>query len=896
MSIEPRRVCIELSGLKGSPGAATPLAATLRGGPSPQRLVLARAVSAILAASLGAAGLGGEVRAQTPAPAPAARDTSGEIAEIIVSAQRREEDIQSVPVTIQVLTGETIAQLNVSTLQDFLRYLPNVTAAGNGPGQSNIFMRGLSTGSQSLQGSGGVGSFPNVATYLDEQSAQVPGRNLDIYAADLERIEVLEGPQGTLFGAGAQAGVVRYITNKPKLDVTEGVVNAGYGITSGGDPSTTMDAMLNLPLIPNTLAARLVIYDDRRGGYINNIPGTFSRAATDLVSVNYFGGAVPPNSGPINNYASARSAFNPVTYQGGRAELLYKINDDWNALLTQSYQSMEADGVFWQEQYDGTGKVLPDLSVQLYNPSYDKDHFEDTQLTVNGRVGPLKLVYAGGYLDRSIDQQMDYTAYARGHYAGYYQCTYPGYPFVGGAPTTNNPGYCYSPSSYWREHAVNTHHTHELRLSTPDDARLRAIGGVYWEEYKIADQSDWKYGSNPNLVPVAPPAGSTANDPNPRPAGVVYLQDITRGYKQTAAFFSVDVDLLPKTLTLTLGTRYYRIADFENGSNVGSFGCEVGGPFNAGPPPQPCTVPTANGNNLNSLDLNKVYTGFKSRANLTWHFSDEGLVYYTWSQGFRPGGFNLGQGIVTPSSPLYGIFSPPLVYGPDVLTNNEVGWKTQWFGHRLQWNGAVYQEDWKDVQLTIFDPGVTGNNIFATNGPGYRVRGAETSLEARVTHALTVTGSASWNHSEVVNTLSLIDPKTGQPIPIVNPYGALGSPLALSPPFQGNLRARYDFAVGDYKSFVQLGVSRTGGSYSTTDKLTKTLQGVSVAFYNDGFTTYDASVGVAKDAWTVSLFGENLTDTRGVPFSSYAEWIKANTIIRPRTLSVRVAYRFTDQK
>jgi iron complex outermembrane receptor protein len=856
----------------------------------PSRSRLACAVSAILAASVAVS-----AQAQTTSAARAARDTSDEIGEIIVSAQRREEDIQNVPVTIQVLTGETMSQLNVTTLQDFLRYLPNVTAAGAGPGQSNIFMRGLSTGSQSLQGSGGVGSFPNVAVYLDEQSAQVPGRNLDIYAADLERIEVLEGPQGTLFGAGAQAGVVRYITNKPKLDVTEANMNAGYGITSGGDPSSNLDAALNLALIPNTLAARMVIYDDRRGGYINNIPGTFSRAATDLVSVNYFSAAVPPNSGPINNFNSAASAFNPVTYKGGRAELLYKINDDWSALLMQSYQDMQADGVFWQEQYDGTGKTLPDLSVQLFNPSYDKDHFEDTQLTVNGRVGALKLVYAGGYLDRSIDQQLDYTSYSRGHYAGYYQCSYPGYPFINGKATPGSAGFCYSPSAYWREKAINTHHTHELRLSTPDDWRVRAIGGIYWEQYTIKDRSDWAYGSNPNLVPVAPPPGSTVNDPNPRPAGVVYLQDITRGYKQSAAFFSVDLDLLPKTLTLTLGTRYYRIADFENGSNVGSFGCEINGPAGA-KPPNPCTVPSSNGNNLNSLNLNKVYTGFKSRANLTWHYSDEGLVYYTWSQGFRPGGFNLGQGIVTPSSPLYGIFSPPLLYGPDVLTNNELGWKSQWLGHRLQWNGAAYQEDWKDVQLTIFDPGVTGNNIFATNGPSYRVRGAETSLEARVTHELTLTGSASWNSSEVVKTLSLTNPTTGQPIPIANPYGALGSPLALSPPFQGNLRARYDFVMGNYQSFFQLGVSRTGGSYSTTDKLTKTLQGVSVAFYNPGFTTYEASVGVVKDAWSVSLFGENLTDTRGVPFSSYAEWVKANTIIRPRTLSLRFSYHFTDKK
>jgi iron complex outermembrane receptor protein len=873
-----------------APGRSCRRAAKTLVRPTPAWSLISCAVSAALATHAS------DVAAQTSDAQASPAGPSDEIAEITVTAQRRVEDIQNVPVTIQVLTGDTMAQLNVTTFEDFLKYLPNVTAAGNGPGQSNIFMRGLSTGSQSLQGSGGTGSFPNVAVYLDEQSAQMPGRNLDIYAADLQQVEVLEGPQGTLFGAGAQAGVVRYITNKPKLDVTEGATNAGYGVTAGGDPSANVDAMLNVPLIADTLAARVVIYDDHRGGYINNIPGTFSRAATDLVSVNYFGGALPPNSGPINNSAVAGNAFNPVTTEGVRGELLFKLNEDWNALLTQSYQSMEADGVFWEEAYDGTGKTLPDLSVQLFNPSYDKDHFEGTQLTVNGKVDDLKLVYAGGYLVRNIDQQMDYTNYSRGHYAGYYQCDYPGYPFKGGTPTAGSAGFCYSPSAYWHEQAKNTHQSHELRLSTPDDWRLRAIGGIYWENYTIYDQSNWAYGTSPNFEPIAPPPGATSNDPSPRPPGQVYLQDITRGYTQKAAFTSVDFDVIPKTLTVTAGTRYYDINDFEKGSDVGSFGCEIYGPYDGDVPPSPCSVPTSNGNNLNALNLNKTYVGFKSRGNITWHVTEDALVYYTWSQGFRPGGFNLGQGIITPSSPLYGVYSPPLLYGPDTLTNNEIGWKSEWLGHRLQFNGALYQEDWNDVQLTIIDPGVTGNQIFTANGPNYRVRGAETSFVARVTSGLTVTGSGSVNSSEVVKTLSLTNPKTGQPIPIENPFGALGTPLALSPPFQANIRARYDLPIEDYHTFYQVGASHQGGTLSTTDQITKTLQGVSVAFYNPAFTTYDAALGVAKDAWTVGVYGENLANTRGVTFSTYTEYVKADTIIRPRTWTVKFSYKFSDKK
>src|SRR5229473_2960090 len=256
------------------------------------------------------------------------------IQEIVVTAQRRAENLQDVPITIQALTAETLTQLNVQTFDQFVKYLPNVTTAGAGPGQSNIYMRGLSIGAQRSDESGVVGQIPNVAVYLDDQSAALPSRNLDVYAADIERIEVLGGPQGTLFGSGAEAGVLRYITNKPKLDLTEGNVNAGYSYTAHGDPNSNVDATLNLPLIPDTLAIRGVIYNDSRGGYINNVPATFTRSQTDEGFYDYFTNTpkyiLPTDSVSINNANFVGNAINPVTYSGIRVSGLYKINDDWD--------------------------------------------------------------------------------------------------------------------------------------------------------------------------------------------------------------------------------------------------------------------------------------------------------------------------------------------------------------------------------------------------------------------------------------------------------------------------------------------------------------------------------------------------------------------------------------
>jgi iron complex outermembrane recepter protein len=826
-------------------------------------------------------------------------EITSELGEVVVTATRRAERLQDVPITIQALTGETIFQLNVKTFDDYVKYLPNVTSAGNGPAQSNIYMRGLATNAGSLQGSGGAASFPNVAIYLDEQSGQVPGRNLDVYAADLDRIEVLEGPQGTLFGAGAQAGVVRYITNKPKLDVTEANMSAGYAVTAHGDPSSSVEAMLNLPLLTDRLALRGVIYDETRGGYINNIPGTFNREPTDKVVVNYFGGVVPPNSGPLSNSADVGNAINPVTYKGLRVEALYQFNDDWNLLLSQSYQNIDAEGVFWEEQYDGAYNKLPPLSVQLYNPSFDKDKFEDTQVTLTGRLGALKLVYSGGYLDRRSDQVQDYTNYSRGFYAGYYQCSDPGYPFKNGNPTAGSAGYCYSPSSFWTDHELTTHQSHELRLSTPDDWRLRGLAGLFWEDYTIHEQTDWFYGTDPNFEPIGPPTlpvPVTSNNPSVRPLGDVFFDDITRGYKQKAAFGSVDFEVIPKRLVITAGTRYYDIQNFESGSDVGSFGCEIYGPGGQNIPPNPC-INVSNVTNLNALGLHKSDVGFKSRANISWHLTDDLLLYYTWSQGFRAGGFNRGLSIITPTSPIYGLFAPPIAYGPDVLVNNELGWKTEWLDHRIQWNGALYQEDWKNTQIAIFDPGVTGDLTFTTNGPNYRVRGLETSFVTRLTPGLTVTGAAAWNSSEVVKTLSLVDPKTGQLIDIANPFGALGSPLAQSPPFQGNIRARYEFAFQSYCAFVQAGATHQAHSYASTNQLTTELNGSTHTAYEDPpFSTYDAAAGISKDAWSVQGYVENLTDARANLYSFYNEYVKSTTVNRPRTLGVRFSYRFSEPK
>src|SRR5713226_3375689 len=517
-------------------------------------------LSYAIAAILGGGAFGSAVAANSTD----ANSASDQIQEIIVTAQRRTENVQNVAIAIQALTGETLKQLNVTTFDDLIKFLPNVTAPTAGPGQAQIFMRGLSAGSNGTQSGGSINGFPNVAIYLDEQSGQLPGRNLDVYAADLERIEVLEGPQGTLFGGGAQAGAIRYITNKPKLDVTEGSVTAGYGITaSGGDPNSNLNAVLNLPVIADTLAVRAGIFSDHRGGYISNVPATIA----------FVPGSTPAVSGgnpTANNYNVLQTNSNPINVQGFRLSGLYKINDDWNLLIQQNYQDMRADGYSYAYPVATDGAALAHNQITAFPPAYNKDRHESTAWTLSGKIGDLKAVYAGSYMVRHIDEQQDYSNYVRSANAAYY------YGCIGAPGALFGPAYypqlaghklqCYAPVGNWHDSVQNKHQSHELRVTTNEDYRLRGLVGAYWEKFVIDDQVDLNYMSIPQCNPanlaaalaggpdcvsaVGPLPGAFATNPSLRTnLNNAFGVDSQRGYTQTAFFASVDFDIIPKVLT-----------------------------------------------------------------------------------------------------------------------------------------------------------------------------------------------------------------------------------------------------------------------------------------------------------------------------------------------------------
>ncbi len=287
------------------------------------------------------------------------------IEEVVVTARKKSESLQDVPLSVSALNEETLEERGINVFEDYLLQLPGVTSGGNGPGTSTIYIRGLASTTPNLTVAGVAGLAPNVAFYLDEQPLAQPGRNLDVYAADVARIEVLSGPQGTLFGASSQAGVVRMITNKPKMGVRESNVEVESRFMPEGDTGSKIEFMTNIPIGDKT-AWRFVGYSDRKGGYIDQISGALNLEesgrwrpigtvrANGLPTVlnDYIsGGAYASQDNSAVNFIDARAIekenANSVTYEGFRSSLATEIGDNWNALLTVAEQEIESEGVFF---------------------------------------------------------------------------------------------------------------------------------------------------------------------------------------------------------------------------------------------------------------------------------------------------------------------------------------------------------------------------------------------------------------------------------------------------------------------------------------------------------------------------------------------------------------------
>ncbi len=521
---------------------------------------------------------------------------NAQIEEIIVTATKRAESTQDIPVSVSALQGEDLQELCISTFDDYVRYLPNVVTMGTGPGQSELYIRGAATEQSKITISAIQGSSPAVALYVDEMPVAFGGRNLDVYATDLNRVEVLPGPQGTLFGASSQSGTVRLITNKPVQGEFQAGASADVSTTKGGDVSNSQEAYLNVAL-RDDLAVRIAAYRDDQAGWIDNIsnldgsgnviPGGWDTNGGGLIAVLNRNdiSAAPVNPASqfeiADNSALVEEDFNDAEYIGGRFSLAYEPTDNFGLLVQHTQQSLDVDGVFaYDPNLDGKSNVT------RFTRDTSEDEFGLTTLTINGRIGKLDMIYTVGYLDREMESYVDYSGYTNGGgYQTYYLC--PGYADdgtwarvgAGGTPVT-----CHDPEAQYIDDNSNKRVTQEFRVSMPDEFRMRVTAGAFFDEqttrgvssFEDAATRDDGDGAWPALAMIGDQAPGTNADPNvPFNPRVSFVNDYTRKTEQMALFGQLDFDITP-TVTASFGARWYDIDfSFQGASNF-SFGCKYG--------------------------------------------------------------------------------------------------------------------------------------------------------------------------------------------------------------------------------------------------------------------------------------------------------------------------------
>lgn len=548
--------------------------------------------------------------------------TAQKLEEVVVTATKRAASTQDIAVAVDALTSSTLKDFGISNFEDYLIQLPGVTAGGSGPGQNTIYIRGVASTTPNLTTAGVAGLAPNVALYLDEQPLSQPGRNLDVYTADLNRVEVLKGPQGTLFGASSQAGTVRLITNKPDFTEAYGSIDVDFAYTEEGEESAKFEAMYNLP-ISDSVALRAVVYRDDQGGWVDNVPGTLTaqesarfrdagvvrsngvpvsdrraglQSATYINSlpdaVAYTSSRIPfdpydPNSQvefrAADNSALVEDDFNDTTYTGGRLALRVDVSEDWSVLLGAMTQEMETDGTFTADPTLGSDSP----SIQRYSPDRLEDSFNNFNWTIEGRLGELEVIYTGAYTERETDQIVDYTDYMFvGQYLPYYICdasvTYPEYNYYqSGAPLNEAYGTCYEPDLYALSYSETEVQTHELRFSTDQSKDYRLTAGVFFSDLQLEERVDFSYPSINKInffdfydesvttaVPNNPFPGSVITEEGPYPSDTVFRNDVRRTDEQYGVFGEFSYDFSEK-LSATIGARYYDVeVDLEGGANA----------------------------------------------------------------------------------------------------------------------------------------------------------------------------------------------------------------------------------------------------------------------------------------------------------------------------------------
>jgi iron complex outermembrane receptor protein len=801
--------------------------------------------------------------------------------EVIVTARKRSESVQDIPASVQAMSGDEIRAIGARGMEDYSRFMSSINVLNYGNGETTVIFRGADNGAGYLtQGTSSV--------YLDEISLTTLGAQPSVRAVDLARVEALAGPQGTIYGSDAQAGTLRMITNKPVMNEFEVVLDGAVRTGSDSDESYDGSIVLNLPIIDDTLALRVVAFGAKDGGFVDNVLG---HTGDTGVGPSEF----PAGWGELDNADYVEDDWNDADVEGVRGALKWDINEDWSATLGVMYQHTDSGADNFYDPYVG------DLEVVRFFDNDRDDEYTVYSLTIEADVGFAQLVSATAYYDRDIKEHYDITTYHK-DYAAIYCQTYDLDPSVyywyyanpDGSGVVWWPHYCLAPTvdgDYLATNFEKEQHerfSQEIRLFSAGDT-FDWLVGIFYEDASQDYQSSFgRPQTNDIQDSIAIDWWEFATG-NTFPEGQeTWYSESDTSWDQVAVFGEVVWHLSDK-MDLTLGGRYF---DYNNENSL-----QLQRPRGN----RDIEAPYGEISETEKGEHNKGDgTEFAPKVALSYHFTDDVMGYGLISQGYRMGGTNRTRG-----KPLL-----PAQYDSDKMTNYEVGVRSTLMGGAARVNLTAFYMDWEDYLLDLTDPSATPcpdptESIDHVCGQPWQVM----LTNAGDAHIAGVSGELDWAVSQVV-TLGVkaewLEAENDEDIQLGDVYLEKGLALPYTPEWNGSAYINMEWPIASYGEAVY---SRLQWAYqgSSVNKFEPTPADGSSSYpqlKSESYNSGDLFVGVRGSSWDVSLFVNNLTDERGIMnIVNYGDWASANLaegrdhtqtayVVRPREYGIRFVKRW----
>jgi iron complex outermembrane receptor protein len=702
--------------------------------------------------------------------ARAADAPSTTVQEVVVTADKRTELAKNVPASITAITSAKLQDLGAAKLDDYVLLIPGLTVSNVSMAQAatQLTVRGVTTG---------PGGNPTVGVYVDDSpfgtSTGFGGYTIpDLDPQDLARVEVLRGPQGTLYGAGAMGGLLKYVTADPDPTQVFGRLEVdGSSVDHGGD-GWGVRGGVNLPL-GDTLALRVSGYDRQDPGYVDNV-------------------------------LTGQKDINKTDVYGGRAALGWTVNNDWKVRLSAIYQYQKGAGPLVEYDPVTFKAIYGDLKESdAINSDTDTQKLQAYGLDVEGKLGSFATFTSATAFDhQDLSLAVDYTPLVTGLISGVF-----GVPDAG-LSVADVVGI--------------DKFTQEFRLASPDDGKLTWLAGAFYthEQTSVAFQSPVF-----NEFTGAPITGLPT-----------FLSGgLSAKFQEEAVFGDVTYHFTP-AFDVTAGLRY----SHNDQRDVTVTGGILTAPSNA---------------DVKSDDSSTTFL-----ITPRWRLTEDTMVYARIATGYRPGGPNTGIG------------GTPLTYGPDRVTNYEIGLKTDLLEHRLSLDVDAYWIDWKDIQVQEVSP----FGSYIANGSAAVSRGVEASAQWRPVAPLTLFANVAYQDAYVT-----------QDFPAGGAVASAGDRLPLTPLWSGAVGGEYVFPLfaawngrigADWRH-----VGATQGSFPTPGL---------PRFEHPGYDVTDLHVGVSNDRWRLMAYAKNIGDARGQTADLNLGAFTRVSIIQPRTIGLSLSRSF----